>query len=61
MTENKTKATQSSVSTFINSLPAHRRADAEALVKLMQSVSREKAQDLGFIHNRLRKLPLSIR
>jgi hypothetical protein len=47
MTGNKTKATQSSVSSFINSLPAHRRADAEALVKLMQSVSREKPKVWG--------------
>ena len=47
MTENKTKATQASVSSFIKSLPAHRRADAEALVKLMQSVSREKPKLWG--------------
>jgi len=47
MTENKTKATQASVSSFIKSLPTHRRADAEALVKLMQSVSREKPKMWG--------------
>ena len=47
MTENKTKATQASVSSFIKSLPAHRRTDAEALVKLMQSVSREKPKLWG--------------
>ena len=33
MSENKTKATQASVESFIQSLPEHRRADAKALVK----------------------------
>jgi len=47
MAENKTKATQASVAGFIKSLPDHRRADAEALVKLMQSVSREKPKIWG--------------
>ena len=47
MTENKTKATQASVDNFIESLPEDRRADAKALVKLMQSVSREKPKMWG--------------
>ena len=47
MTENKTKATQASVENFIMSLPGHRRDDATALVKLMQSVSHEKAKLWG--------------
>jgi Domain of unknown function (DU1801) len=47
MTENKTKATQASVDSFIKSLPVHRRADAKALVKLMQSVSRQKPKIWG--------------
>ena len=47
MTENKTKATQVSVDSFIKSLPGHHRADARALVKLMQSVSREKPKVWG--------------
>ncbi len=42
MTENKTKATQASVSSFLDTLPENRRADAKALVKLMASVSRQK-------------------
>ena len=42
MAENKTKATQASVSEFIEALPEPRRADAKALLKLMQSVSGQK-------------------
>lgn len=42
MVENKTKATKASVEDFIDSLPAPRQADVKALVKLMQSVSRQK-------------------
>jgi hypothetical protein len=42
MAENKTKPTKADVGAFINSLPEARRADARALVKLMQSVSRQK-------------------
>jgi Domain of unknown function (DU1801) len=47
MPENKTKATPASVETFIKSLPGHRRDDANALVKIMQSVSHEKATIWG--------------
>lgn len=39
MTENKTKATQASVASFIAWLPEPRRADAKELVKLMELVS----------------------
>jgi hypothetical protein len=48
MVENKTKATQSSVMDFINALadPA-KRADAKALVKLMQSAAGEKPKMWG--------------
>src|SRR5271165_7541952 len=42
MAENKTKASAASVEAFIDSLPEARRADVRALVKLMQSVSRQK-------------------
>jgi len=47
MTENKTKSTEASVDAFIHSLPENRRADAEALVKLMQAVSRQKPKMWG--------------
>jgi hypothetical protein len=47
MTENKTKATPVSVDSFITSLPENRRADAKALVRLMQSVSRHKPKIWG--------------
>jgi hypothetical protein len=47
MAENKTKATEASVDTFLNSLPESRRVDAEAMVKLMQSISRQKAKMWG--------------
>jgi hypothetical protein len=42
MAENKTKANAASVHAFINSLPEPRRADVKALVKMMESVSRQK-------------------
>jgi len=47
MTENKTKASESSVESFIKSLPEHRRADVTALVRLMQSMSRQKPKIWG--------------
>jgi hypothetical protein len=47
MAENKTKITETSIDDFINALPDARRADAKALVKLMQSVSREKPKMWG--------------
>lgn len=47
MAENKTKETAASVDKFIGSLPAERREDAKALVKLMQGVSREKPKMWG--------------
>ena len=47
MAENKTKATEKSVESFIESLPEARRDDARALAKLMQSVSREKPKMWG--------------
>ena len=42
MAENKTRATAESVDEFINWLPPDRQPDVRALVKLMQSVSRQK-------------------
>jgi Domain of unknown function (DU1801) len=42
MAENKTKATKAGVEDFIDALPEPRQADVRALVKLMQSVSRQK-------------------
>jgi Domain of unknown function (DU1801) len=48
MAENKTKPTKLSVAAFINGLTDQaRRADAKALVKLMQSASGEKPQMWG--------------
>jgi len=47
MAENKTKATEASVAGFIGSLPEDRRADAKALIKLMQSISRQKPKVWG--------------
>ena len=47
MAENKTKLTAASVDDFINSLPESRQADARTLVKLMQSVSRQKPKMWG--------------
>lgn len=47
MAENKTKATDVSVDRFISSLPEDRRDDAKALIKLMQSVSRQKPKIWG--------------
>ena len=47
MADNKTKATQASVSSFITALPENRRADAKALAKLMESVSRQKPKIWG--------------
>jgi len=47
MPENKTKATEANVDRFIQSLPQSRRADVKALIKLMQSVSRQKPRMWG--------------
>jgi hypothetical protein len=47
MPENKTRATEASVDAFLDALPEPRRADARALVKLMQSVSRQKPKMWG--------------
>jgi hypothetical protein len=48
MAENKTQPTELSVSTFIEALPDEtKRADAKALIKLMQSASGEKPKMWG--------------
>jgi Domain of unknown function (DU1801) len=48
MAENKTKPTKSSVTAFINGITdPNRRADAKALVKLMQDAAGEKAKMWG--------------
>jgi len=47
MAENKTEPTKADVDAFINSLPQARRTDVRALVKLMQSVSRQKPRMRG--------------
>jgi hypothetical protein len=48
MAENKTKPTKLSVTAFINAITdSSRRADAKALVKLLQSASGEKPQMWG--------------
>jgi len=45
--ENKTKETEASVDDFVNSLGQDRRADAKAIVKIMQAVSRQKPKMWG--------------
>ncbi|HUL16169.1 MAG TPA: DUF1801 domain-containing protein [Terriglobales bacterium] len=47
MPENKTKATKASVPAFLKALPESRRADAQALANIMQSISREKPKLWG--------------
>ena len=47
MAENKTGPSKADVDAFINSLPQARRTDVRALVKLMQSVSRQKPRMWG--------------
>jgi hypothetical protein len=47
MAENKTRPTETIVDNFIASLPEGRRADAKALVKLMQSISHQKPKVWG--------------
>ncbi len=47
MAENKIKLTAAGVDDFINSLPESRQADVRALVKLMQSVSRQTPKMWG--------------
>ena len=47
MAENKTRPTQQSVAAFIDALDGTRRADAKALVKLMQRVTGEKPKMWG--------------
>ncbi len=47
MAENKTKLTAASVDDFIKSLPEPRQDDVRTLVKLMQSVSRQKPKMWG--------------
>lgn len=47
MPENKTKPTRASVRSFVKSLPEPRRADANALVTLMQAVSGQKPRMWG--------------
>ena len=48
MADNKTKPTKSSVSSYINAIPDDaKRADAKALVKLMQSATGERPQMWG--------------
>lgn len=47
MVENKTRLTDASVAGYIDSLPEGRRDDVKSLVKMMESVSREKAKMWG--------------
>jgi hypothetical protein len=47
MAENKTRITAASVNAFIDLLPEPRRSDARALVKIMQSISRQKPKMWG--------------
>ena len=62
MAENKTKPTKLSVAAFIGAIAdSAKRADAHALVKLLQSVSRRKTENVGTIHHRIRQLSLPVR
>jgi hypothetical protein len=47
MADNKTKPAKLGVATFIDALPDPRRADAKALIKLMQSATGEKPKMWG--------------
>ena len=47
MAGNKTKPTEASVGTFLDSLPEDRRKDAKALLRLMQAISRQKPKMWG--------------
>lgn len=47
MAENKTKATAASVDGFFDTLSQERRADAKAIARLMQTVSRQKPKMWG--------------
>jgi hypothetical protein len=47
MSENKTKATSASVAAFIDALPEDKRADANALIKLMRDATGEKPKMWG--------------
>ncbi len=47
MTENKTKTTTASVAAFIDGLPEDKRAEAKALIKLMQDATGEKPKMWG--------------
>ena len=60
MADNKTKPTRISVAAFIDSITDQgRRADAKALVKLMQKASGEKPT-VGIFHRRLWQPPLCV-
>jgi hypothetical protein len=47
MTDNKTKTTTASVAAFIEALAEDKRADAKALIKLMQDITGEKPKMWG--------------
>ena len=47
MAENKTKETEANVEAFVGSLGQDRRADAKAIVKIMQDVSRQEPKMWG--------------
>jgi hypothetical protein len=47
MAENKTRPTAASVDAFLDSLPEPRQPDARALVRLMQSISRQQPKMWG--------------
>jgi hypothetical protein len=61
MADNKTKPTEASVAKYIDALTDEsKRADAKALVKLMQSTTGEKPKDVGAIDYRFRHMPLHV-
>lgn len=47
MAENKTKATEASVESYLKKLPAERRTDALAIAKIMEAVSKQKPKMWG--------------
>jgi hypothetical protein len=48
MSENKTKPTDASVADFLSAIPTARREDAQAIVDMMSSVTREQPRMWGF-------------
>lgn len=62
MSEAKTKPTPVSAMDFVAAIePAARRADCEALMRLMREITGEAAVMWGAQHHRFRSLPVHLR